>query len=131
LKKTKNLLPAQNLPFLVTDQLFRVAYIPPANVFAPVGRWASFSYAVKDTTTDVYSEQGRVVLSNAAGVIVGSSFVSGTDGYILFPFPLWQLLLSDLKSAISVELSLKIDLVVIMRIIQIVINSVSFGSFQS
>lgn len=69
------------IPFLVTDQRFRVAYIPPANVFAPVGRWASFSYGVKDTTDNVFSEMGRVVLSNAAGIVVGSSFVSGADGW--------------------------------------------------
>mmetsp|Transcript_14107 Transcript_14107/g.34974 ORF Transcript_14107/g.34974 Transcript_14107/m.34974 type:complete len:412 (-) Transcript_14107:417-1652(-) len=71
------------LPFLVTDQLYRVAYIPPANVFAPVGRWASFSYTVKDTTTNIVSEPGRCVLANAGGIIVGSSFVSGSDGWTI------------------------------------------------
>ena len=67
----------------MTDQLARVAYIPPKNVFAPVGRWASFAYVVKDTTTNTQSEEGRCVLSNAASVIVGSSFTSGDDGWTI------------------------------------------------
>lgn len=82
-KYTPTPIQGHQLPFLVTDAAHRVAYIPPANVFAPVGRWASFSYVVKDVETNIVSEPGRCVLNNGMGVVVGSTFVSGTDGWTI------------------------------------------------
>lgn len=82
-KQSPTPIQAFQLPFLITDPANRVAYTPPANVFAPYGRWASFSYVVKDTVTNTVSQPGRCVLNNGEGVIVGSSFVSGTDGWTI------------------------------------------------
>jgi hypothetical protein len=82
-KQSPTPIQAFQLPFLITDPANRVAYTPPANVFAPYGRWASFSYVVKDTVSNTVSQPGRCVLNNGEGVIVGSSFVSGTDGWTI------------------------------------------------
>lgn len=82
------------LPFLVTDPLHRVVYVPPWNAWPPEGSWASISYTTVSTPlpvdtgdpsptpapTPVTSEQGLAVFANPSGVVAGSTFDAAEDG---------------------------------------------------
>jgi hypothetical protein len=80
-KNTPNPIEEHQLPFEITDSGHRVVYAPPDNVFPPEGRWASFTYVVKDPSTAVVSEPGFCGLANPEQNIAESSFVSGPDGW--------------------------------------------------
>jgi len=79
------------LPFHVTDGLHRVVYVPPANMWALEGHWASFSFYVSAMISPQRGMLARVVrsmpalavMTNPAGVIAGSSFdITGdNDGW--------------------------------------------------
>jgi len=72
------------LPYLVTDTANRVVYIPPANVFAPDGRWSSFEYTVQAFgTNEDHSERGVVSLNGPTNNVAGSSFSAGADGWTI------------------------------------------------
>lgn len=83
------------LPFHVTDPYNRVVYVPPANMWAPEGHWASFTYTtmavipgVPDPLgilptpppTPTTSEPGMAVMANPEGAIAGSAFDVSHDG---------------------------------------------------
>jgi len=83
------------LPFKVTDGLNRIVFIPPSDVFPPEGRWAAFTYAVREPISGTVSASGQVALSNPAFFIAGSTFVGGVDawtisGNIHSTEPTWQ-----------------------------------------
>mmetsp|Transcript_105205 Transcript_105205/g.166071 ORF Transcript_105205/g.166071 Transcript_105205/m.166071 type:complete len:412 (-) Transcript_105205:42-1277(-) len=79
------------LPFHVTDSLNRIVYIPPANMWAPEGHWASFTFLTKAllqldnalVPELVSSMPAMVVLTNPAGAIAASTFdITGdNDGW--------------------------------------------------
>lgn len=74
------------LPFLVTDLLHRLVYIPPGNVLPPEGHWSSFKYSTRISTRPVFpggteSEDGIVVLNSPENRIAGSTFSLGFDGW--------------------------------------------------
>merc|ERR1719261_1629586 len=69
------------LPFKVSDSAHQVVYVPPANVFPPEGRWASFTYVVKEPTGGKSSAEGFVVLNNPSNYVGSSSFVSDNDDW--------------------------------------------------
>jgi len=71
------------LPFLMTDPLHRMVYIPPANVFPPNNRWASYQYKVRDPTTNVWSEPGVAVVNNPSNFVASSTFVSDHDDWTI------------------------------------------------
>jgi len=81
------------LPFHITDSLHRIVYIPPANMWAPEGHWASFTFVVKSQLVaavglppeDVSSMPAFAVMANPAGAIAGSTFdITGdNDGWYL------------------------------------------------
>lgn len=70
------------LPFLVTDPLHRIVYVPPFNVWPPESSWSSFTYVVQanKSHTEIenppVSEPGLVVLTNPEGMVASSSFDS-------------------------------------------------------
>jgi len=77
--------PIREVPFLVTDPLHKIVYVPPMNTWPPDSRWGSFIYTVEvdqalldedaqpTPTTDV-SEEGLVVLTNIHGKVAVSNF---------------------------------------------------------
>lgn len=77
------------LPFRVSDPLNRLIYVPPYNVWAPEGQWASFEYVVSaqppaPTAGDplppkITSEVGLAVLTNSEGAIAGATFDLADD----------------------------------------------------
>mmetsp|Transcript_72518 Transcript_72518/g.208124 ORF Transcript_72518/g.208124 Transcript_72518/m.208124 type:complete len:405 (+) Transcript_72518:53-1267(+) len=88
------------LPFLITDPLHRIVYVPPYNQWPPEGAWSSFTYVVQLNLTSFYgaglpsaatatttigpiSEPGLVVFTNPEGSIAASSFdlEAGGDGW--------------------------------------------------
>jgi len=80
------------LPYHVQDPLHRVVYVPPANMWAPEGHWASFSFFTKAWLNlagqaaimqHVKSMSAIAVMANPNGVIAGSSFdITGdNDGW--------------------------------------------------
>lgn len=74
---------SHELPFIVTDSLFRVVYEPPQDAFPPEGFWASFTYQVKEPVSGVMSEAGYVVLNNPSNHLAESTFVGGADGWTI------------------------------------------------
>jgi len=70
------------LPFLVTDPLQRVVYVPPSNMFPPQNRWASFTFKVKNPA-ETWSEAGYCVLNNPNNYVASSSFVSDNEGWLI------------------------------------------------
>lgn len=83
------------LPFRVTDPHFRIVYIPPADVFPPEGRWAAFSYTVREPVSNAISMPGQIAMSSPAQFVAGSTFVGGVDawsisGNIHSTEPQWQ-----------------------------------------
>jgi len=79
------------LPFLVTDPLHRIVYVPPFNVWPPEGHWSSFTYTVqvnvsvlsleeREGKTFPASEPGLVVMTNPEGAIAASTFDAAGDG---------------------------------------------------
>jgi len=82
------------LPFLVTDPLHRVVYVPPWNVWPPEGMWASVAYTTVSTPepvptpigqptptpAPVTSEQALAVFTNPSGYVAGSTFDAAEDG---------------------------------------------------
>lgn len=79
------------LPFHVTDPLQRIVYVPPANMWAPEGHWASFNFYVQgmiflvigSPAQLVKSMPAMAVMTNPVGAIAGSSFdITGdNDGW--------------------------------------------------
>jgi len=79
---------AHQLPFLLTDPLHRVVYVPPFNAWPPEGRWSSFTYCVTSlphplASSPITSEEGLVVLANDQGRVAGSTFdlADGAGGW--------------------------------------------------
>ncbi|CAJ1388575.1 unnamed protein product [Effrenium voratum] len=77
------------LPFLVTDPLHQVVYVPPENKWPTQSAWTSFTYAVDAPVGTeramVRSEPGLVVLTNPDGQISGSDFslANSADGWTM------------------------------------------------
>jgi len=71
------------LPFLITDTIHRVVYIPPSDIFPPEGRWASFTYTATEPINGSVSEHGQVVFSSPANQISLSSFIGGADSWTI------------------------------------------------
>jgi len=81
------------LPFLVTDPLHQVVYVPPRNKWPTPSAWDLFTFAVEspiarnelDQTIMVRSEPGIVVITNPQRQIAGSDFslVNSADGWTL------------------------------------------------
>lgn len=79
------------LPFHVTDPLNRVVYVPPANMWANEGHWASFTFFTKAMISPgdgmplelTRSMAAMGVMTNPLGGIAGSSFdITGdNDGW--------------------------------------------------
>lgn len=83
------------LPYRVSDTLFRVVYVPPFDVFPPEGRWAAFTYQVQEPVSGSLSEAGQVALNSPANHVASSSFIGGVDawsivGNIHAATPTWQ-----------------------------------------
>lgn len=83
------------LPFQISDALFRVVYVPPFDVFPPEGRWAAFTYQVQEPIAGEISEVGQVALNSPANHVASSSFIGGIDawsisGNIHSATPMWQ-----------------------------------------
>lgn len=83
------------LPYKVSDALFRVVYVPPSDVFPPEGRWASFTYQAREPYSGSMSEFGQVGLSSPSYALAASSYIGGTDswsveGNIHTSVPTWQ-----------------------------------------
>jgi len=83
------------LPFRISDALYRVVYVPPFDVFPPEGRWAAFSYQVQEPVSGETSEVGQVALNSPANHVASSSFIGGIDGWTISgnihsATPTWQ-----------------------------------------
>jgi hypothetical protein len=83
------------LPYQISDALFRVVYVPPFDVFPPEGRWAAFTYQVQEPNSGSMSEAGQVSLNSPANHVASSSFIGGIDawsvvGNIHGATPTWQ-----------------------------------------
>lgn len=83
------------LPYKISDALFRVVYVPPSDVFPPEGRWASFTYKAREPLSASLSEDGQVCLSSPDYALAASSYIGGTDswsieGNIHTSVPTWQ-----------------------------------------
>lgn len=74
---------ASQLPFVVSDSLSRIVFVPPSDVFPPEGRWAAFTYIVQEPVSGAQSQPGQVSFSNPAQYIASSSFISGIDGWTI------------------------------------------------
>lgn len=75
---------SHQLPFLVTDPLHRVVWVPPYNAGPPEGRWCSFTYSVTAADpSESTSEEGLAVLVNERGRVAGSTFdlADGVGGW--------------------------------------------------
>lgn len=84
------------LPFLVTDPLNRIVYMPPYNEWPPEGAWSMFTYTVQVNATAMallatapagaaaiplsVSEEGLVVLTSPEGCVAAASFDLAADG---------------------------------------------------
>lgn len=84
-----------DLPYQVSDALFRIVYVPPSDVFPPEGRWAALEYTVIEPVSGTQSERGQVALSSPSHDLAASTFIGGTDGWtvagnIHSTVPTWQ-----------------------------------------
>jgi len=83
------------LPFRVSDALFRVVYVPPSDVFPPEGRWGAVTYAVQEPTSGSMSQPGQVAFASPAQHVAASTFISGSDSWLVSgnihsTVPAWQ-----------------------------------------
>eukprot|EP00420_Gonyaulax_spinifera_P018330 CAMPEP_0197899002 /NCGR_PEP_ID=MMETSP1439-20131203/45379_1 /TAXON_ID=66791 /ORGANISM="Gonyaulax spinifera, Strain CCMP409" /LENGTH=400 /DNA_ID=CAMNT_0043519767 /DNA_START=64 /DNA_END=1266 /DNA_ORIENTATION=+ len=83
------------LPFRVSDPFSRVVYVPPSDVFPPEGRWGAATYTVQEPVSGDMSQPGQVAMSSPAQYVAASTFISGTDSWIISgnihsTTPTWQ-----------------------------------------
>lgn len=79
------------LPHHINDEGSRIVYVPPANMWAPEGHWASFKFVVRArvvleegaSPTEIESMPAMAVMANPAGAVAGSTFdITGdNDGW--------------------------------------------------